>query len=142
MQAVEGMPVEEPKRNIIRLIFVYDADSGRIAAVADSFKKLLGKGCPLCAVTHGLTKKREQIVAFEQCLSIPVSYLHRDEVQADPIARGHDRPCILAEVEGEQEPVVLLDPRSIERLRGTERDLKGRLLFRAAALGLDLPVSD
>lgn len=127
------------KRQITRLVFVYDADSGRLAAVADSLKKLVGKGCPLCAVTHGVVKKRQEISAFEQSLGVPVDYLHRDEAAQDPRARGLELPCIFAEVDASDEPVVLLGPPAIARLRGTQTDLKGRLQFRAAQLDLELP---
>lgn len=134
MQAAE-------KRKITRLVFVYDADSGRLAALADSLKKLAGKGCPLCAVTHGFSGKRQEFADFEDSLGVPVEYLHRDEASRDLRTRDLDLPCILAEVEGSDEPVVLLDPAAIGRLRGTRLDLKGRLEFRAAALDLELPMA-
>ena len=129
------------KKNISRLLFVYDADSGKLAAVADSLKKLVGKGCPLCAVTHGLASKSKEICLFEQSVAVPIKYLHRDEAAHDPLLRGQELPCIVAEVEGDEQLAVLMGPRAIERLRGTEGDLKRRLEFRAASLGLELPSS-
>jgi hypothetical protein len=48
-------------------------------------------------------------------------------------------PVILADIEGDTALAVLLDADAIARLRGTRSDLKGRVAFRAARLGLMLP---
>ncbi|MBI3608180.1 MAG: hypothetical protein HY207_09445 [Nitrospirae bacterium] len=40
---------------IERLLFIYNADSGKWGAFVDSAKKLLMiNGCALCSLTHGL----------------------------------------------------------------------------------------
>jgi hypothetical protein len=130
------------KRRIRRLVFVYDAPSGKLAAIADSLKKLVGKGCPLCAVTHGVLGKRASWTRSERELGVPVDYLHSDEVGALHLTLPIELPCILAQFEDGAEPIVLLDPVGIERAHGTPADLRGRLAFRAASLGLVLPYAE
>lgn len=64
------------------LIFVYNADSGLVAALFDSAHKLLSPStydCQLCALTHGLAGEREQWSAFLKTLDVPMEFLHRDE---------------------------------------------------------------
>lgn len=127
-------------RRIRRLIFVYDAASGLIPAIADSLKKVVGRGCPLCAITHGVAGKRRSWVECERSLALPITYLHTDELESlQPRAEPLELPCILAELEETGEQIVLLDAAAIRRARGTEADLKGRLTFRAASLDLRLP---
>lgn len=126
------------KRKIRRLIFVYDAASGRLASMADSLKKLVGRGCPLCAVTHGVVSKRPAFERFESSVDVPIVFLHSDELASEGLSPELDLPCILAELSG-SEHVVLLDSAGISRLKGSERDLEGRLQYRAASLGLELP---
>jgi hypothetical protein len=135
MFAMEGLEANM----ITRLTFVYDADTGRLAAVADSLKKLVGKGCPLCVVTHGFTGKRQEFQEFESTVGVPVELLHRDEAALDPRVSALSLPCIFADIEGDTAPVVLMDPPAIARLKGTETNLEERLQFRAAALGLEFP---
>lgn len=126
-------------RRVARLLFVYDAESGRLAALADTFKKLVGRGCPLCVVTHGLTGPRSEFTALQQQLLVPVVSVHTDERDRFRISAALPKPSVVAELEQSGEQVVLLDPDAIGRLRGSERDLQGRLEFRAAALDLVLP---
>ena len=127
------------QREIEKLIFIYDASSGKLAAMADSLKKLVGRGCPLCAVTHGLARKRSSWEQYESELAVPITYLHADELGDIPDRHPSlELPCVLAEL-GDGEQIVILDAKSLRRARGTEADLKGRLEFRAAALGLTLP---
>ncbi len=125
---------------ITRLLFLYGAESGKLAAVADSFKKLFGAGCPLCAVTHGFVGPRRSFLDLQERLSIPVVSVHSDELSQFEITESTPRPCILAE-KSDGERVVLIDPAGIGRLKGTPRDLRGRLEFHAAKLGLALPTS-
>ena len=46
-----------------RLIFVYNADGGRLAGLQDMFHKILSPAtysCSLCAVTYGATSMRPE----------------------------------------------------------------------------------
>jgi len=49
------------RQPISRLYFVYNAESGTLAAIVDSAKKLLSiNGCPLCSLTHSLLGERNE----------------------------------------------------------------------------------
>ena len=66
----------------MKLLFVYNADSGLAAALFDSAHKLLSPqtyACNLCALTHGLAGPKKQWSAFLKTLSEPPGFLHRDE---------------------------------------------------------------
>ncbi len=86
-----------------RLIFVYNADGGRLAGLKDMFHKILSPStypCSLCAVTYGATAMRPEWTAFVQKLPMPVEFLHRDEFVRDyPQWRAHPLPAAFAEAE-------------------------------------------
>ncbi|HLG18128.1 MAG TPA: hypothetical protein VJH03_27050 [Blastocatellia bacterium] len=127
------------KRRIEKLIFIYDADSGKAGAIVDSVKKVLRlKGCALCAITHGVAGEKQEWKSCQEDLGVPVDYWHRDEVP--PMARtriGNELPCVAAQVDGET--LVLIGPDVIERCKGSVADLKGRLRYYAGARNLELP---
>ncbi len=127
-------PVEE-------LIFVFSADSGILAALADSARKLLAlKGCVLCTVTHGLAGEKSEWRACKAELGVPVTYFHRDDVpQAVRDAAGDALPAVVARTGDAY--VLLLGPDSIERCNGKVADLRGRLRHQARQRGLDLPLA-
>ncbi|WP_035563594.1 hypothetical protein [Hymenobacter sp. IS2118] len=69
-----------------RLIFVYNADGGRLAGLKDMFHKILSPGtypCSLCAVTYGATSMQPEWREFIKTLPVPVDFLHRDEFIRD-----------------------------------------------------------
>ena len=119
---------------------MYAADSGLISAVLDSAKKFVGRGCALCAITHGLMRKRPEFAMLECSVGVPIELVHRDEREQFGIDLSLPLPCILADVSGSDQSIVVMNASAIERLRGTVQDLRGRLMFRTAALGLDLPL--
>jgi hypothetical protein len=127
------------KREISRLVLVFDANAGKLNAFVDSVKKvLMVSGCSLCAITHGLTGERDEWRDCKEEFGVPVDYLHRDEVppELNQLVGGH-LPCIVADVDGEF--VMLLTPEVLERCRGSVADLKGRILFYMASKNLALP---
>ena len=83
-----------------RLIFVYNADGGRLAGLQDMFHKILSPAtylCSLCAVTYGATSMRPEWQQFIQQLAVPVEFLHRDEFGRDyPQWRTHPLPAAFA----------------------------------------------
>lgn len=119
-------------REVVELMMIYDAPSGKLAAFSDSLKKVFGRGCSLCATTHGLLDKRQEWREFEQSLDVPMTYLHSDEIEA--IERSTNSrvalPCVLARL-ADGEVVTLLGPDVIARCTGTPADLQERILFYA-----------
>lgn len=66
----------------MKLIFVYNADSGLFNTVSDIAHKVLSPNtysCNLCALTHGHFKIRQEWVDFLKQLDIDLEFLHRDE---------------------------------------------------------------
>ncbi len=66
------------------LVFVYNADAGRLNALLDTAHKILSPAtyhCRLCELSYGLFKENAEWQKFRQSLSEPVRFLHRDEFQ-------------------------------------------------------------
>ncbi|MEX0877894.1 MAG: hypothetical protein WDZ40_03490 [Candidatus Spechtbacterales bacterium] len=68
----------------MKLIFVYNADSGLIAALKDTVHKVVSPDtyqCNLCKVTFGAVSMKDEWKAFVDSLQYDVEFLHRDEFQ-------------------------------------------------------------
>lgn len=115
----EKIPQQESaERKAKRLLMVYDAPSGAMAALMDSVKKVFGYGCELCAITHGLTGKREEWQNFENEIGTQIDYLHHDEIERieQKLQRKLQLPSVLVEfANGEMEE--LLSPLTIKNLK-------------------------
>lgn len=64
------------------LIFVYNADSGKMNAYMDMLHKVVNPKtypCSLCDITHGVFKERQQWKQFRENSKIPMEFLHKDE---------------------------------------------------------------
>lgn len=128
------------RQPIDRLYFVYNADSGALAAIVDSAKKLLSiNGCPLCSLTHSLVGERAEWQSCRESIGVPVDYVHRDELTlAMRTSMGTESlPCVLAESGGRI--VMLLSADTIRRCNGSIADLRGRLSIHAAMRDLFFP---
>ena len=122
-----------------RLIFVFNADSGAIAALADSARKILRlNGCSLCAITHGLAGEKGEWKDCKAELGVPVDYVHRNEIEGALAPVATELPCVVAEAGGEL--VLLLGPEVLARCNGNTADLRGRLTYYAGMKGLALTV--
>lgn len=118
-------------RSVLRLVMVYNADSGFLNAMAESARKLLGGGgCTLCSLTHGLAGERQEWEECREEMGLPVDHVHRDELKgALAEVVGGRIPAVVAQTETGFE--VLLSPEELARFRGkTDRFLDG---LRAAA---------
>lgn len=96
------------------LVFVYNADSGRLNALLDSAHKLLSPAtysCRLCELTYGLASEKREWQAFRQSLSEPVVFLHRDEFfRAYPdLAQTVDEFPVLLRLQDNHDAITLLD---------------------------------
>lgn len=127
------------RKDIDRLLFVFNADSGAFNAFLDSAKKLLMiNGCALCSITHGLTGEKSDWKHCKEELGVPIDYVHRDDVDEDLEALvGDQLPCIVAEADGDQ--VLLITPDVLNRCHGSVADLKGRLNYFASIHQLAFP---
>lgn len=120
-----------------RLIFVFSADAGPMAALVDSARKVLRlNGCALCAITHGLAGEKGEWKECKAELGVPVEYVHRDEVDGALAQVATALPCVVAVAGGRM--VTLLTPDVLERCSGQVSDLRGRLVYYAGMKGLSL----
>ena len=70
----------------MRLIFVYNADSGLGNAMLDSMHKIVSPqtyDCQLCALTFGVFTEKEQWKNFRETSEISMEFLHKDEITSD-----------------------------------------------------------
>ncbi|MDH5359162.1 MAG: hypothetical protein OEX03_01305 [Gammaproteobacteria bacterium] len=68
-----------------KLIFVYNANSGKLNLAFDIAHKILSPStyqCDLCALSHGYFQMHASWKAFIGRLDVKVEYLHRDEYPA------------------------------------------------------------
>ncbi len=69
-------------KNSPKLIFVYNADSGKWNAYLDMAHKIFSPStypCSLCAITYGTFSIKEEWAAFKKTLNLPLTFLHKDE---------------------------------------------------------------
>jgi len=86
-----------------KLIFVYNADSGKMNAYLDMMHKVVSPGtypCSLCDITHGVFKEREKWKRFRENSDVSMEFLHKDEFQkkyASKFGYKFEFPVILSE---------------------------------------------
>ncbi len=76
--------VEKADETGIRLLFVYNADSGIINSLKDLLHKNFSPStyqCNLCALTFNNTGMRGDWADFVDELGYPIEFLHRDELE-------------------------------------------------------------
>ena len=84
----------------MKLIFVYNADSGLFNTVTDIAHKMLSPktySCNLCALTHGHFKIKEDWVNFLEEIDTEMEFLHRDEFIKKYNQAESDLPAIFIE---------------------------------------------
>lgn len=110
----------------MRLIFVYNADSGYFNVAADIAHKIFSPStypCSLCDLTYGIFKIRPEWDEFVQQSPVPFEFLHKDEFHATyPDWRHLPLPTVLrADDSGALTEVVtatqLNDLQSISQLK-------------------------
>lgn len=116
----------------MKLIFVYNADSGIVNTVKDIGQKLFSPqnyGCLLCSLTHGTFRENSEWKAFRQNSTMEMQFLHRDEFE-QRYDRHLEYPVILRE-NGSLEVAVSKDQMAalssldglIEAVKNLEREM-------------------
>ncbi|MDH5387945.1 MAG: GTPase [Gammaproteobacteria bacterium] len=114
----------------MKLIFVYNADSGLFNTVSDIAHKVLSPktySCNLCALTHGHFKIKQEWVEFLEQIDTELEFLHRDEFLKKYHQDNAELPAIFIEVNNELSP--WLDQASINQIQ-TLDDLKAAIMAR------------
>ncbi len=68
----------------MKLIFVYNANSGVLSMLRDIRHKLMSPqtyDCFLCSLTHGTFREDPKWKSFRESSSIDMEFLHRDEFE-------------------------------------------------------------
>tara|TARA_R110002049_G_scaffold85670_9_gene217871 strand:- start:4550 stop:4906 length:357 start_codon:yes stop_codon:yes gene_type:complete len=66
----------------MRLIFVYNANSGKLNSVMDSVHKIISPNtynCNLCALTFGRFNEREEWKVYRDASDVKMEFYHKDE---------------------------------------------------------------
>ena len=67
------------------LLFIYNADAGKLHAAIDVAHKLLSPGtysCNLCQLTHGLLREHRAWAEFKKRAKEELVFYHKDEFEA------------------------------------------------------------
>ncbi|MCI5149500.1 MAG: GTPase [Candidatus Electrothrix sp. MAN1_4] len=109
----------------MKLIFVYNADSGKIHTMMDIGHKLLSPqtySCNLCQMTHGLLKEKEKWKKFRETSGYELEFLHKDEFEKKyqmqtcyPVILQEQEDRVLQEVVGQVELNNLQDVEELIR---------------------------
>jgi GNAT superfamily N-acetyltransferase len=92
---MNGTSPEGPGAN--RLVFVYNADGGKLDALLDAGHKIVSPGtyqCSLCKLTHGAFSERNIWKKFRETTTLELTFLHRDEFE-ERYGTGFTYPIVL-----------------------------------------------
>jgi len=86
-----------------KLIFVYNADAGKLNALMDSLHKVVNPStysCKLCELTFGVFKEKKAWKDFRKNLDVETEFLHKDEFQklyASKFGHKFEFPIVLTQ---------------------------------------------
>lgn len=86
-----------------KLVFVYNADSGKLNALMDSLQKVVNPSaysCKLCELTYGAFEEKKAWRTFRGELDVETEFLHKDEFRKEYASKfGHkfDFPIVLGQ---------------------------------------------
>ncbi|MGD2116886.1 MAG: hypothetical protein PVG66_00875 [Chromatiales bacterium] len=98
------------------LVFVYNADSGRINAWLDTAHKILSPStydCRLCQLTYGLVQEKTAWKQFRQQYPGQIRFLHKDEFEQQ-YGQKMSYPVVLRDDDGALQ--VLLSREDFSRI--------------------------
>lgn len=100
----------------MKLVFVYNADSGFFSSVADSLHKTFSPQtyqCNLCALTYGSVSMKKEWKDFIESLKLETKFLHKDEFEKK-FEYKTSFPVILIEKSGKIS--ILINSRSLNSI--------------------------
>lgn len=108
----------------MKIIFVYNADSGKINALFDIGHKILRPdtySCNLCSLTHGVFSEKEEWRKYREATQHKLEFLHKDEFEEKyGENKDYTYPVILKTDEDAKNLEVLLSTEEINGLSGLE----------------------
>jgi hypothetical protein len=101
------------------LIFVYNADSGKLNTLFDAGHKIISPDtyrCNLCTLTHGTLTERRAWKDFRESTSLSLVFLHRDEFERQ-YEKAPSYPIVLRRERGLE---VFISTEELNALSGPE----------------------
>jgi hypothetical protein len=112
-----------------RLLMIYNADGGLVNGAMDLLHKTFSPAtypCRLCDVTYGPLGMKRDWRATIDALPLPVTFLHRDEWQAEIPGDATPLPAILRDQAGQLSTLVSAEDfaaiRSLDALKALLAD--------------------
>lgn len=119
-----------PERSPVRLLFVYNADSGLFNTMADIGHKLFSPetyACRLCAITYGLLTEKAEWREFVSSIDAECEFLHRDELHRREPGLATTLPAVFRMTD--QGPKICVDALTLNACSSLA-DLKALILSR------------
>ncbi len=108
-----------------KIIFIYNANSGRLNGYLDALHKVISPQtykCKLCDLTYGVLTENKVWKKFRTSTPVPMEFLHLDEFKkgyASKFASKYTFPLILVVNKGELE--ILISTEEINQLQDVEQ---------------------
>jgi len=86
----------------MELVFVYNAESGKLSALLDLGHKIVSLEsykCNLCSLTHGNFTERKEWKRFKELTSLDLVFLHKDEFERE-YGKRFSYPIVLKKDKG------------------------------------------
>lgn len=107
-----------------KLIFIFNANSGKLNSVIDSAHKILSPhtyNCNLCALTFGTVSENRQWKKFREASNIKMDFLHLDEFKKSYASKfGYKFTFPIVLVENNNELEVFITTERINELKSVE----------------------
>lgn len=108
----------------MKILFVYNADSGRLNSILDIAHKVINPStysCSLCSLTHNAFKEKTEWANFKASSKHDLQFLHKNEFKAQYSAR-FEYPVILDITEGMK---VVFSKLELERFKNVKDLIAG-----------------
>jgi len=103
----------------MKLIFVYNADSGKLNTMFDIAHKIVSPKtykCSLCSITHNALSEKSEWSEFRKQSKVSLEFLHKDEFE-NKYKVAFDYPVILQEKDGLN---LQLSAKEISEIKSTQ----------------------
>lgn len=107
-----------------KLLFIYNANSGKINGYLDALHKVVSPKtytCNLCDITYGVFTENKTWKKFRTGSKIPMEFLHLDEFKkqyASKFGSKHTFPVVLLQNKGELE--LFISTEELNELKNAE----------------------
>lgn len=111
-------------QNKLKLIFVYNADSGLSNAIKDCLHKLFSPEtypCKLCELTYGAFSERKKWKKFRKASKAEMVFLHADEFNSQYRSKflpKYEFPIVL--IQDAQDLVIFIDKTAMDQCENVD----------------------